>query len=346
MSSSQKSACLIHHPVNPVLPLSSTPHLLLPVCLQCALLQCLPHPLCTALTLREIFALKCLRDESSQQALQQCLTWPVMLRVIRWYSSCASLALILSSRATSSGFWGRHRPTVRPGSRRLLSRLPAGPDLPAAAPAPRAGGSRILPAARVGAAETLQAGHGAVTARSQRDPGAPAQRGLPASRSAACSLRSRLNGTRPPSAASAASNSSLSAAGSAANSPARSALRSRGPALTDDAMLGPAGVAGATESGAVEGGTIETAGWGGAARCERGGAERRGPRGALWAAGGGMSGGAARRYVAAALGRARARGPPPLWEPPPARHLRALGTGGAAAALPLLLPPRRHLSSR
>ncbi|KAL9826474.1 LOW QUALITY PROTEIN: polymerase delta-interacting protein 2 [Geothlypis trichas] len=59
-----------------------------------------------------------------------------------------------------------------------------------------------------------------------------------------------------------------------------------------------------------------------------------------------MSGGAARRYVAAALGRARARGPPPLWAPP-RRHLRALGTGGAVAALPpLLLPPRRHLSSR
>uniref|UniRef100_A0A8C5T7K7 Polymerase delta-interacting protein 2 n=1 Tax=Malurus cyaneus samueli TaxID=2593467 RepID=A0A8C5T7K7_9PASS len=63
------------------------------------------------------FAVRCLRDECWQQALQQPLTWPVMLRVIRWYSWCASLALIRSSRATSSGFWGRHRPTVRPGSR-------------------------------------------------------------------------------------------------------------------------------------------------------------------------------------------------------------------------------------
>lgn len=76
----------------------------------------------------------------------------------------------------------------------------------------------------------------------------------------------------------------------------------------------------------------------------------------MWA-GGGMSGGAARRYVAAALGRCRARGLP-LWEPLrerlPGRGVTPLGTGGAAAAaaaavvLPLLppLPPRRHLSSR
>lgn len=57
-----------------------------------------------------------------------------------------------------------------------------------------------------------------------------------------------------------------------------------------------------------------------------------------------MTGCAARRYVAAALSRCRARGPP-LWEPAPARGLRPLGLA-AAAALPLLLPPRRHLSSR
>ncbi|XP_074779364.1 polymerase delta-interacting protein 2 isoform X2 [Athene noctua] len=58
-----------------------------------------------------------------------------------------------------------------------------------------------------------------------------------------------------------------------------------------------------------------------------------------------MSGCAARRYVAAALSRCRARGLP-LWEPPPARGLRPLGAGGAAAFPLLLLPPRRHLSSR
>uniref|UniRef100_A0A8V1AM26 DNA polymerase delta interacting protein 2 n=1 Tax=Gallus gallus TaxID=9031 RepID=A0A8V1AM26_CHICK len=59
-----------------------------------------------------------------------------------------------------------------------------------------------------------------------------------------------------------------------------------------------------------------------------------------------MSGGAARRYLAAALGRCRARGLPlwePLWQPPPARVPRAL-SGGSVAALSLL--PRRHLSSR
>ncbi|XP_050570791.1 polymerase delta-interacting protein 2 isoform X2 [Cygnus atratus] len=64
-----------------------------------------------------------------------------------------------------------------------------------------------------------------------------------------------------------------------------------------------------------------------------------------------MSGGAARRYVAAALGRCRARGLP-LWEPLrerlPGRGAPPLGVGGgtAAAAVLSLLPPRRHLSSR